>query len=137
MTARLLKTQNPCSDSNMNKWKKNQPLRNKGVKTGLAQEKDCMKLYPLDQDQNVQDTFENDKNESKEKDLKDIFVKESSDKHDEISKTVSTNFVCDEKAISHEEKKTEKVFVKKTEKSNNDVKRKISNTEKKVTCKNI
>ncbi|XP_017216873.1 uncharacterized protein LOC108194442 [Daucus carota subsp. sativus] len=77
------------------------------------------------------DTFENDKNESKEKDLKDIFVKESSDKHDEISKTVSTNFVCDEKAISHEEKKTEKVFVKKTEKSNNDVKRKISNTEKK------
>ena len=42
------------------------------------------------------------------------------DKRVEISKTVSTNFVCDEKVVSHEVKKNEKVFIKKTDKSNNE-----------------
>ena len=77
--------------------------------------------------------FENDKNENKKKDLKDIFVKASTDKPVEVSKTVSTNIACDEKVMSHEEKKTEKVFIKKQDKSNNDVKRTIADTHKKET----
>ena len=77
--------------------------------------------------------FEDDKNENKKKGLKDILVKASTDKLVEISKTVSTNIACDEKVMSHEEKKTEKVFIKKQDKSNNDVKRTIADTHKKET----
>ena len=81
--------------------------------------------------------FEDDKNDSKKKDVKDIFVKDSTDTPVEISKTVSTNLACDEKVVSHEKKKTEKVFIKKLNKSNIDVKWKIADTQKKVTGKNI
>ena len=57
-------------------------------------------------------------------DLKDIFVKESTDKPVEISNIVSTNLVYNEKVTSHKKiKKSENVFIKKTNEIKNDVKK--------------
>ena len=81
--------------------------------------------------------FKDDKNENKKKDLKNIFVKVGIDKPVVISRTFSTNIVCDEKVTSHEEKKTEKVLIKKTDKDKNDIKGTTVDTQKKVTGKNV
>ena len=68
--------------------------------------------------------FEDDKNDIKKKNLKDIFVKASTDKPVKISNTASTNLVYVDKVTSQDKvKKTEKVFIKKTDKSNNNVRK--------------
>ena len=58
--------------------------------------------------------FKDDKNQVKKGSLNEIFIKADTDKPVKISKIVSSNPICDEKATSHKEiKKTEKVFIKK------------------------
>ena len=56
----------------------------------------------------------------------------------EISNVLSANLFCVDKVTSQEKvKKTEKVFIKKTNKSNNDVKETLADAQKKKTGKNI
>ena len=56
--------------------------------------------------------FEDDKNQVKKGSLNEIIVKTNADKHVKISKSVSSNPICDEKATSHKEiKKIEKFFI--------------------------
>ena len=71
-------------------------------------------------------------------DLKDIFVKASTNKPVEISKIVSTNLIYNEKVTSHKKsKKSENVFIKKTNEIKNDVKKTPEEAQKKKTGMNI
>ena len=83
-------------------------------------------------------SFENDKSDTNKKDLKNRFVKASTDKTVKVSDTFSSNHAFDEKVTFHEEiKNAEKVFTKKTSQRKTDVKKTSADAQKKKTGENV